>query len=1116
MNFKRKFAAILLAIVLSFICKSSLAHSGGVWIANDGCGHWYAIVFHYHGGESSSSIASGASAGLYFDYNQNGYFDVNGSQVGYTQAPGQTTSAGEFTRFTDYITFNSPTYMAAGVFANDAGVQNQVLSWLNSNKNFGKTYSLSVATTAGSYSSYWYEALVCPIQPISPGLYKAATSNSSQVETPIGSGYSNPFDLNYTPSNFSTPSTTVGQLGYTLDIQTGLTQTCVAEYGWIYSTTDATPTVTTVGVNKTVVSSTLSDYNNQPLTLNINVPVGDVTNTYYIRSYYKQTVNGQDFYVYSPVTAVTPIPPPVISQQAGDKVICSGTNTQLQITATIGRGTIGYQWQVNKGSGFQNITDDAVYSGSQTATLSVTAATVGMSGYKYRCILTSSENNTVKTTSAESLLTVNSTAAPVVSNLTYTLGDSPAPLANAVTASGSLLWYTGPTGGAGVSTAPTVNTSVSATTDYYVSQTQNSCESDRVKLSVLVRKDIVAVGQPTDVTITYGDALNLPATISVVYNNATTENRPVTWNTTAYNGKVADYTITGTISLATGTSNTTNIVPSVKVKVNKKSVTVVLQGYVTKTYNATTAAAVATTNYRLTGVLGTDQVSITNAPTTGTYDNANVGNNKIVTVNGIQIGGADVANYVLAASTTSAPVGIINPATITATADNKNKFAGNANPSLTVSYSGFAGTETETVITTKATATTTANTASGVGTYDITANGAVAANYTFTYVKGTLTVLAGVTSNLNAAAVTLYENQPAATVAANLTSTSENPVATFTYSLVSGTGDTDNNLFAINGTQLRTAGSLNYEQKSSYSVRVRSTSQYGATFEKVVTVAVSDVNEVPTLAQPADKVLCYSATAQSVSLSGISAGPETSQTVSLSVSSTNSALFDQLTVTNTGATGQVNFTLKAGAAGTAVVTVKVKDNGGTANGGVDEVSQNFTVVVNPYPVFTIASSKGGTISLGTSTQLSITGTNAAKVTWTPSAGLDFPLSMTPNARPLQNVTYTASVSSSANCVTTGQITINVKDDYTVIVPKIVITPNGDGVNDRFVIENIDAYPNNLLQVFDRSGKVVYEKRNYHNEWDGLIRNRSFINDTYFYVLTVNGQVLKKGTVTIVK
>lgn len=65
----------------------------------------------------------------------------------------------------------------------------------------------------------------------------------------------------------------------------------------------------------------------------------------------------------------------------------------------------------------------------------------------------------------------------------------------------------------------------------------------------------------------------------------------------------------------------------------------------------------------------------------------------------------------------------------------------------------------------------------------------------------------------------------------------------FTYSLVAGTGDTDNSSFTITGTQLKTAQSFDYETKSSYSIRVRVTDSTGNPFEKALTINVTDVNE---------------------------------------------------------------------------------------------------------------------------------------------------------------------------------------------------------------------------------------------------------------------------------
>src|SRR5207237_5089118 len=75
-------------------------------------------------------------------------------------------------------------------------------------------------------------------------------------------------------------------------------------------------------------------------------------------------------------------------------------------------------------------------------------------------------------------------------------------------------------------------------------------------------------------------------------------------------------------------------------------------------------------------------------------------------------------------------------------AHDQTKAYGAANPALTVSYSGFVNGDTAASLTTPPSVTTTATAASGVGTYPITASGALSANtnYTIGYVNGTLTV----------------------------------------------------------------------------------------------------------------------------------------------------------------------------------------------------------------------------------------------------------------------------------------------------------------------------------------------------------------------------------------
>ena len=69
-----------------------------------------------------------------------------------------------------------------------------------------------------------------------------------------------------------------------------------------------------------------------------------------------------------------------------------------------------------------------------------------------------------------------------------------------------------------------------------------------------------------------------------------------------------------------------------------------------------------------------------------------------------------------------------------------------------------------------------------------------------------------------------------------------------------------------------------------------------------------------------------------------------------------------------------------------------------------------------------------------------------------------------------------------------------------------ITPNGDGVNDNFELKIIDKSPNNDLKIFNRAGRLVYEKSNYRNEFRGNGNRNTFLNNTqlpegvYFYVL----------------
>ena len=69
------------------------------------------------------------------------------------------------------------------------------------------------------------------------------------------------------------------------------------------------------------------------------------------------------------------------------------------------------------------------------------------------------------------------------------------------------------------------------------------------------------------------------------------------------------------------------------------------------------------------------------------------------------------------------------------------------------------------------------------------------------------------------------------------------------------------------------------------------------------------------------------------------------------------------------------------------------------------------------------------------------------------------------------------------------------------------SPNEDGVNDTFVIDCIENYPNNTLEVYNRWGNIVYKANNYKNDWAGESNGRAILNveeqlpeGTYYFVL----------------
>ena len=78
-----------------------------------------------------------------------------------------------------------------------------------------------------------------------------------------------------------------------------------------------------------------------------------------------------------------------------------------------------------------------------------------------------------------------------------------------------------------------------------------------------------------------------------------------------------------------------------------------------------------------------------------------------------------------------------------------------------------------------------------------------------------------------------------------------------------------------------------------------------------------------------------------------------------------------------------------------------------------------------------------------------------------------------------------------------------------------ITPNDDGINDYFVIENLNLYPDNVLIILNTSGKQIFSTSHYMNNWNA----QSLPSGTYFYKLLLKSggeSEVKTGIIEVIR
>jgi gliding motility-associated-like protein len=142
--------------------------------------------------------------------------------------------------------------------------------------------------------------------------------------------------------------------------------------------------------------------------------------------------------------------------------------------------------------------------------------------------------------------------------------------------------------------------------------------------------------------------------------------------------------------------------------------------------------------------------------------------------------------------------------------------------------------------------------------------------------------------------------------------------------------------------------------------------------------------------------------------------------------------------------------------------------------------------------------------------------SGSTIQWLPSEGLNDATNGNPYANPLQSTTYIIQVTDIGGCVAVDSMRLTV-------LPRILfpngITPNGDGLNDTWIIDNIIFFPEAIVEVYSRWGELLFRSApGYPIPWDGRFNGKELPVGTYYYIINLHDERFEvlTGPITIMK
>jgi large repetitive protein len=180
-------------------------------------------------------------------------------------------------------------------------------------------------------------------------------------------------------------------------------------------------------------------------------------------------------------------------------------------------------------------------------------------------------------------------------------------------------------------------------------------------------------------------------------------------------------------------------------------------------------------------------------------------------------------------------------------------------------------------------------------------------------------------------------------------------------------------------------------------------------------------------------------------------------------------------------------------------------------------SKTDEVTVSAHSV-TANAGNDTTIKRGTTITLHASPFDSSYTYWWGSAcgQLSYPLTANPDVYGSVSCTYTLSIVDNHGCISYDTVRVTVEPS-TELVFYNTFSPNGDGENDLWFIGNIELYPDNRLDIYNRYGQLLFHKVGYTNEWDGKYFGAELPDGTYYFILDTNADAGKfKGSITIIR